>query len=333
MPSTICFAVAVYQNSDSLPELVGEIEELIDVLGDAWDYRIVFVDDGSTDGSFDVARKLARQNPAIKVVRLSRNFGQLYAMLASFDHAEGDVIVSVSADLQDPISVCADMLVKYEQGHEVIAAHRAKREDPASTRWTSKLAYKFLRLSSPDLPDGGFDYFMLSKRALGIIRAQSSRNRFFPTDVLALGLNPTFVPYNRRRRKYGKSQYNFMKRLHSMSCAVVDTSYLPIRLASMLGMSITFLGAVYAIIIVAGWVLNRTPYEGWAVIVMLLLIIGGATLFTLGIIGEYIWRIYDEVRGKPLYIIDRIVTGDQIVRPSEPMRLSGQADIKRFGTM
>ncbi len=324
MTPTICFAIAVYQNRESLPELIDEIEAFVASLSGRWAYKVVFVDDGSTDGSFATACELASKNSAISVVRLSRNFGQLYAMIAAFDHAEGDVIVSVSADLQDPISVCSEMIAKYEEGSEVIIAHRHSRDDPRLTRWTSKLSYALLRLSSPALPNGGFDYFMLSRRALEVIRAQSSRNRFFPTDVLAVGLKQAFIKYHRRARKYGKSQYSFLGRVHSLSSAAVDTSYLPIRSASVLGMIITLLGALYAFVVIFGWFYGKVPYDGWAVLVILLLIIGGAILFTLGIIGEYIWRIYDEVRGKPLYIVDRIITGETEKQPEPPMRLTGE---------
>lgn len=323
-PRIICFAVAVYQNAGSLKGLLDEIDAFAKNIGPAWDYRIVFIDDGSTDTSFTIASELARENSRITVVRLSRNFGQLYAMIAAFDHAVGDVIVSVSADQQDPISVCKDMITKFEEGCDVIIAHRMGRDDRLSTRITSALAYGFLRLSTPNLPQGGFDYFMLSKRAMDVIRAQSSRNRFFPTDVLSLGFKQGFVSYHRQARKHGKSQYNFFKRLHSLTCAVVDSSYLPIRLASAMGMVIVFLGMVYGLIVVIGWMFGLVPFEGWAVLVILNLVLGGMTIFTLGIIGEYVWRIYDEVRGKPLYIVDRIVSGNEVIEVDQTARQSGK---------
>lgn len=324
MTQTISFAIPVYQNSGSLPGVVQEIREFARSWAPAWRYQIVFVDDGSSDGSFEVAQSLAQEDPGILVVRLSRNFGQLYAMVAAFDHADGDVVVSVSADQQDPIAVCHDMLARYEEGYEVIVAHRAGRDDAWTSRLTSKLAYGFLRLSTPSLPQGGFDYFMLSRRAMDVIRAQSSRNRFFPTDVLSLGFRQTFVPYRRQARKHGRSQHSFLKRLHALSCAVVDSSYLPIRFASSAGMLIVALGFLYALVVVVGRMLDMVPYDGWAVIVILNLIIGGTIIFTLGVIGEYIWRIYDEVRGKPLYIVDRIVTAQEDSSTTKPARPSGQ---------
>lgn len=321
----LSFAIAVYQNAGSLPGLVDEILDMQRAELAHWDCEIVFVDDGSTDGSREVLEQLAGDNPSITVIRLSRNFGQLFAMIAAIDHARGDVVISVSADQQDPIAVSALMVRAFEGGSDVVVAYREDREDAVSTRLSSRLAYSFLRLSTPMLPKGGFDYFLLSRRAADIIRSQNNRNRFFQTDVLSLGFGTAFIPYTRRARRHGKSQYTFLKRLHSLSNAIVDSSYLPIRLMSLAGLAFTVFGILYAMLVVVGRFMNRVPYDGWAVIVILILMVGGLTIMTLGILGEYIWRIYDELRSKPLYIVEAVngerQSGSSAGRDSRPAAL------------
>jgi dolichol-phosphate mannosyltransferase len=304
----ISVAVAVYQNAGSLPGLVDEIfEEFGKGLPDCR-FEIVFVNDGSTDGSREVLSQLAEKHPnQISVVHFTRNFGQLFAMIAAVDHACGDAVISVSADQQDPISVAVEMVRQWKAGNEVVVAYREKREDGLSARIFSALAYGFLRLSTPNLPPGGFDYFLLDRRAADQIRAQRNRNRFFQTDVLGLGYRMAFIPYTRRARVHGRSQYNYWSRIRSLVNATVDSSYLPIRLMSSVGFVFVVIGMLYAVSVAVSRLMGNVPGGGYAVIVILLLTIGGLIILMLGILGEYVWRIYDELRGKPLYVVDKIV--------------------------
>jgi polyisoprenyl-phosphate glycosyltransferase len=304
----ISIGVAVYQNAGSLPGLVNEIFEAFGIGLPGLKFEIVFVNDGSTDGSDKVLSELAAKHPGvISVVHFTRNFGQLFAMIAAIDHTHGDAVISVSADQQDPISVAVEMVRLWRAGSEIVIAHRANREDGIAARTFSSLAYGFLRLSTPSLPPGGFDYFLLDRRAADNIRAQRNRNRFFQTDVLGLGYRTAFIPYTRRARLHGRSQYSFWSRLRSMVNAIVDSSYLPIRMMSSIGMVFVVIGMLYAASVAVARIMGQVPGGGYAVIVILLLTIGGLIILMLGILGEYVWRIYDELRAKPLYIVDKVI--------------------------
>jgi glycosyltransferase involved in cell wall biosynthesis len=310
----ISIGVAVYQNAGSLPGLVDEIFEAFGTGLPGTRFEIVFVNDGSTDGSGRVLDELAAKHPGvISVIHFTRNFGQLFAMIAAVDHARGDAVISVSADQQDPISVAVEMVRLWKGGSEIVIAHRANREDGIAARTFSSLAYGFLRLSTPTLPPGGFDYFLLDRRAADNIRAQRNRNRFFQTDVLGLGYRTAFIPYTRRARSHGRSQYSYWSRIRSMVNATVDSSYLPIRMMSSIGLVFVAIGMLYAVSVAVARIMGQVPGGGYAVIVILLLTIGGLIILMLGILGEYVWRIYDELRAKPLYIVDKVIerTGDE----------------------
>jgi glycosyltransferase involved in cell wall biosynthesis len=304
----ISLGIAVYQNAGSLHGLVDEILEAFGKGLPGVKFEIVFVNDGSTDGSAEVLSDLAAKHPGIiSVVHFTRNFGQLFAMIAAVDHARGDAVISVSADQQDPISVAVEMVRLWQAGSEIVIAHRANREDGLAAKAFSSLAYGFLRLSTPSLPPGGFDYFLLDRRAADNIRAQRNRNRFFQTDVLGLGYRTAFIPYTRRARSHGRSQYSLWGRIRSLVNATVDSSYLPIRAMSTIGVVFVALGMLYAISVAIARFFGQVPAGGYAVIVILLLTIGGLIILMLGILGEYVWRIYDELRGKPLYIVDKVI--------------------------
>jgi glycosyltransferase involved in cell wall biosynthesis len=304
----ISIGVAVFQNAGSLRGLVDEIFEAFGTGLPDVKFEIVFVNDGSTDGSEEVLSELAGKHPdVISVVHFTRNFGQLFAMIAAVDHARGDAVISVSADQQDPISVAVDMVRFWKAGSEIVIAHRANREDGIVAKAFSSLAYGFLRLSTPSLPPGGFDYFLLDRRAADNIRAQRNRNRFFQTDVLGLGYRTAFIPYTRRARSHGRSQYSYWGRVRSLVNATVDSSYLPIRLMSSIGLVSVAIGLLYAMSVAVARIMGQVPGGGYAVIVILILTMGGLNILMLGILGEYVWRIYDELRGKPLYIVDKVI--------------------------
>lgn len=302
--SKITFVIPVFQNEGSIRPTWKAISALFDEALERHSWEIVFVDDGSTDGSWNEMTEVAANDAHIELVRLTRNFGQLAAIVAGYERATGDAIINLSADLQDPVELTVDMVRQWETGSDVVIGYREDRQDPLVARFLSRLAYSALRLSNRAIPSGGFDYVLMSRRALKTFLGYCGRNRFFQGDVLWAGRKTTFLPYVRLKRPIGSSQYTVGKKFKLFIDFIIDGSYVPIRLMSLCGVVCATLGVMYAVAIVVSWMLNRTPFSGWAPIMIVVLLVGGVIMLMLGVIGEYLWRILDELKAKPLYIVD-----------------------------
>jgi glycosyltransferase involved in cell wall biosynthesis len=302
----ISFVIPVYRNERAVTLTYQQIRQVLASDLSHYGYELVFVDDGSDDGSLAELLKIRDADENVRVVSFTRNFGQMPAILAGFKHATGDLVIQLSADLQDPISLVPQMVAEYERGSEVVACHREHREDGVSRRLTSRVLYGILRLTFPQIPSGGFDYILLDRKVVDAFNGVEVRNRFFQGDILWFGYKTTFIPYTRMKRAIGRSQYTFAKRLKNSLDAILDSSYLPIRFISLVGVLTAFAGFLYAVDIVYGRLRHDIPFTGWAPIMILILVIGGVLMLMLGIIGEYVWRIYDEVRGKPNYVVRKV---------------------------
>lgn len=300
----ISFVIPVYQNAGSIVPTWQAIRELFATVLTRHDYEILLVDDGSTDGSWREMTEASAQDPRVRRLRFTRNFGQLPAMIAGYERARGDAIINMSADLQDPVELTAAMVAHWEAGSEVVVGYRENRGDPLLDRVLSWLAYGTVRLSNRGIPHGGFDFVLMSRASLTTFLGYRGRNRFFQSDVLWAGRKATFLPYVRRKRSIGRSQYTLGKKLKLFIDFVLDGSYLPIRLMSLAGVIVAALGAAYAAAIAVSWRLHRTPFPGWAPIMIVTLLVGGGIMLMLGVIGEYLWRILDELKARPLYILD-----------------------------
>ena len=302
----ISFVIPVFRNERAVTLTYRQIRDVLAADLAHYAYEIVFVDDGSDDGSLAELLAIKAGDANVRVVSFTRNFGQMAAILAGFKQASGDLIIQLSADLQDPIALVPQMVREYERGSEVVACHREHRKDAVSRRLTSRALYAVLRLSFPEIPAGGFDYILLDRKVVDAFNAVEVRNRFFQGDILWFGYKTTFIPYTRLNREIVRSQYTFGKRLNNSLDAILDSSYLPIRFISLVGVVTAFIGFLYAVDIVYGRLRHDIPFTGWAPIMILILVIGGVLMLMLGIIGEYVWRIYDEVRGKPNYVVRNV---------------------------
>ncbi|WP_298922057.1 glycosyltransferase family 2 protein [uncultured Roseobacter sp.] len=299
----ISVVVAVYQNEGSLTETHTQISALFDGPLKGHELEMVFVNDGSSDGSLDELLRIRKTDPAVKVISFTRNFGQMAAMLAGFSEASGEAVINISADLQDPIDLIPEMVSQWQSGAEIVVCYRTNRSDPVAAKAFSWLAYSMLRMAVPQIPSGGFDYVLMDRVAMDQFNAMDTRHRFFQGDLLWPGYRTNFIPYERRQRTIGKSQYNFGKKLKNFTDAMLDSSFLPIRAISLLGIFTSFMGVIYSISILLAWFRGATPFEGWAPLMMVILIIGGLIMVMLGVIGEYVWRINEEVRKRPNYVI------------------------------
>lgn len=303
---TISFVIPVYRNEGAVSLTYAKIKGALAQHLAEYDYEFVFVDDGSDDNSLAELRRLREDDPRVRIVSFTRNFGQMAAILAGLKHAAGDLIVHLSADLQDPAELIPRMVRAFEEGSELVVGHRAEREDKWTSRVTSRLFYRIIRMSFPQMPAGGFDYVLMGRRVVDSFNGIEVRNRFFQGDLLWMGYKTTFIPYTRAKRTIGRSQYTFAKRLKNSIDAILDSSYLPIRFISLAGAFTALTGFLYALNIAYTRFRHDTPFTGWAPIMILILIIGGVIMLMLGIIGEYIWRIYDEVKRKPNYVVGAV---------------------------
>ena len=301
----ISFVVAVYQNMGAVSLTHEKIKGVFAEQLSADGYEIVFVDDGSTDGSLDEIVSLQQADPKVRVVTFTRNFGQMAAILAGMNEVTGDAVINISADLQDPVTLIPQMVEKWKTGDEIVICHRVDRSDDLAARLYSRFAYGVLRMAVPQIPEGGFDFVLMDRKVVDVFNAIDVRHRFFQGDLLWTGYRTSLIPYVRQARTIGKSQYNFSKKLKNFLDAILDASYLPIRFISAAGFVTAGLGVLYAITIVIAWLFGATPFTGWAPIMVALLLIGGMIMVMLGVIGEYVWRINEEVRKRPNYVVRR----------------------------
>ena len=255
------------------------------------------------DGSLKEILDLRQKDPHVKAITFTRNFGQMAAMLAGFREATGDAVINISADLQDPVELIPEMVEKWESGAEIIVCYRTDRSDSTLARISSRIAYSVLRLSLPQIPRGGFDVVLMDRIVMDTFNAIDVRHRFFQGDLLWTGYRTSFIPYVRQKRTIGRSQYNFGKKLKNFLDAVLDASYLPIRFMSLLGLITAGLGILYSLTVIYAWLRGDTPFTGWAPIMIVILLVGGLIMVMLGVIGEYVWRINEEVRKRPNYVV------------------------------
>jgi dolichol-phosphate mannosyltransferase len=299
----LSFILPVFRNQGSIAITCDKISELMFSEHSNIDFEILLINDGSDDGSWDEIKKVSSTDSRIKALSFSRNFGQVPAIIAGTQHCKGDAAVIMSADLQDPVSLLSDMIRSWEAESEIVICYRIDREDSIIANLTSAVFYKFMKIANPRMPKGGFDFVLLDRSAINVFANLDERNRFFQGDILWMGFNIKFLPYKRLKRTIGKSQWSFGKKLKYFIDGSLNTSYLPIRFMSIVGTITAFVGFLYALLVVYARIVNQVPFEGYAPIVILLLVIGGMIMLMLGIIGEYLWRIYDETRKRPIYIV------------------------------
>lgn len=309
MQKKISVVIPVYNNSESLAETC---ERIIKTKQNSFPHlalEMVFIDDGSKDNSWQILQSVREKYPAeVMLIKLSRNFGQFYAMLAGYEACTGDAIITISADLQDPVEVMEKMVEEWEKGIEIVAANRQGRNDNFSARLFSYIAYSYAKKVNPNIPSGGFDYFLVSRRALDLLNTFKGRHRFIQGDVLWLGLPTIFIPYVREKRPFGKSGYTFLKKLKNFTDVLLDSYFQPMRIVIGLGFSAAVIGFIYAIDIFISYLISPSSFVvGWSPIMIVLLVIGGIIMLMLGVIGEYLWRIFDDSKSRPYYVVEEKV--------------------------
>jgi len=318
--SLVSIVVPVYHNAASLPELLARLQEVAGK-NPADAFEFVFVDDGSRDDSYAVLRDLAVREKRLVVVKLSRNFGSNAALLAGLEESRGDAVGAVSADLQDPPELLHEMISRWRAGKRVVLAARASREDPFPASLLSNLFYAlFRRFAIPAMPRGGFDFFLVDRRVRDLVVAARERNTYLMGLLLWVGFEPDVLTYHRREResRFGRSMWSLKKKLNYFIDSFVAFSYVPVRAASLLGITVSVLGLLYAVFVVGAWLVRGIPVAGWTSLMVALLVVSGAQLLMIGVLGEYLWRNLDETRARPPFIVESVLRPGEIADPSSP---------------
>ncbi len=318
----VSIVVPVYHNAASLADLLAAFQDLAR-RNDQDQFEFIFVDDGSGDNSFAVLEALAHQEPRLRVVKLARNFGSNAALLAGLDHARGDAVAAIAADLQDPPELIQDMLTCWRGGRKVVLAARQGRDDSLFTAWLAKRFYSlFRRFALPNMPPGGFDFFLIDRQVCNLIGNIQESNTYLMGLILWFGFAPAVIQYHRRGRapKYGRSRWTLAKKLKYFVDSFVAFSYFPIRLATVTGLAVSFLGLLYAGYVILARLLFDIPTEGWASLMVVLLVVSGVQMLMTGILGEYLWRNLEETRRRPRYVVEKVVSAREAteLKQSQP---------------
>lgn len=293
----------IYNEIDNLSELYRRVSQVMESSDETWE--LVLVDDGSTDGSTEKIRELAEADQHIRPVIFARNFGHQIAVTAGLDYARGEAVVIIDSDLQDPPEVILDMIAKWREGYEVVYAVRAEREGESWFKlWTASLFYRIIyRITDVKIPLDTGDFRLMDRKVVDVMNSMRERHRFLRGMSAWVGFKQVGVEYKRAARQIGTTKYPFRKMLRLALNAVTGFSYFPLQVATYIG----FFAAGIAILAIPVVIIMRMTgsqaFFGQATTLIAVLFLGGVQLISLGILGEYIGRLYDEAKGRPLYIV------------------------------
>jgi dolichol-phosphate mannosyltransferase len=316
MARVLSVVVPVFQNEANLPETVPRLLTLRELLPD---YRVelVFVDDGSRDGSAGILTQFAQRHPGtIKIVKLTRNFGQTPAIQAGLRHAAGDCVGIISADLQEPWELLADMVKEWERGARFVIGEREGREERASHQRLSSIYWRLIRrFAFPDFPTLGYDFCLLDRQVVQDVTQINEKNSSIFVLLYWLGYRPVRLPIMRRRRERGRSQWRLARKISFTIDTLIGFTNLPARLITGMSFSLGVLCLLYLAFSLVFWFWYRAAPPGWMTEVALLTLLGAMILFALGIVSEYLLRLLDEARKRPPFVVERVID-----RPDDPER-------------
>ena len=306
----ISVVLPCFNELPNLPELRARLTRVLDATSRSWE--IVFVDDGSRVGSFEKLAAFARADRRIRALRFSRNFGHQMALTAGVDAARGRVVAVMDADLQDPPELLAEMLKKIDEGYEVVYAQRTKREGESAFKlWTAHVFYRLLkRWTNVDIPVDVGDFRLMGPKAVAAFRKLRERHRFIRGMTAWVGFRQVGVPYVRPPRTRGETKFPLRKMLRFALDGLTSFSHVPLQLATWLGFLVSAFAFLYILVVLALWIL-RINVPGWTTLMVFVLLLGGVQLMVIGVLGEYLGRVYDEVKGRPLYLVAEEVGGDE----------------------
>jgi len=299
----ISVVAPVFNEIGSLPEFCSQMNEVMNSTGYPWE--LILVDDGSTDGSTEEIRNQSKKNQKIKPIIFARNFGHQIAVTAGLDYAAGKAVIIIDADLQDPPEVIQDLIKKWQEGFEVVYAVRRKREGESWFKlFSASLFYRLIfRITDIKIPLDTGDFRLLDRKVVDVMGQMRERHRFLRGMASWVGFRQTGVEYDRKERFAGVTKYPFRKMLKLALNAITSFSYFPLQVATYFGFISAGISILAIPVVVYLRLTYQTPLLGQATTLIAVLFLGGVQLITLGILGEYIGRIYDEAKGRPLYVV------------------------------
>lgn len=295
--------VPVFNEEEVVDECVKQLKTVMDSIKER--YELIFVNDGSKDKTGDILREYCKKDGRVKLVDFSRNFGHQVAISAGMDFASGDAVIVIDADLQDPPRVIVDMIERWRQGYDVVYGKRIKRKgETIFKKMTAAFFYRFLKkMTDVDIPVDVGDFRLIDRSVCDAMKKIKERNRFVRGLISWLGFKQGEVLYERKKRYAGVTKYPLRKMIRFALNGVFSFSYKPLKIATLLGILASGAGFFYLICALYQKFFTDTTVAGWTSMVSLILIFNGIILFILGIIGEYIGRIYDESKNRPLYVV------------------------------
>jgi dolichol-phosphate mannosyltransferase len=293
----------VYNEAEILPSFFTRIRDVMENIGEPWE--LILVDDGSGDGTTEIIKELAREDPHVRPVVFSRNFGHQIALTAGLDYSRGQAVVVIDTDLQDPPEVIPDLIAKWREGFEVVYAVRAERE--GETRFkkaTASFFYRFInRITDVDIPLDTGDFRLMDRKVVDVLNTMREKHRFTRAMASWVGFKQIGVEYKREARTAGETKYPFRKMFHLALNAITSFSYFPLQLATYFGFICAGASALAIVVVIMMRLTGNQAFFGQATTLTAVLFLGGVQLISLGILGEYIGRLYDEAKGRPLYIV------------------------------
>lgn len=301
----ISLLIPAYNEDDTLPLLYNELNKVLEeILG--FKFEILFVNDGSTDNTLNILRNLQKEDPRINYISFSRNFGKETAMAAGFDYVKGDAVIVMDADLQDPPELIKEMINYWEEGYDDVYAKRRTREGETwFKKFTSHTFYRFLQKMTkiPIQKDTG-DFRLLDRRAVESLKKLREKQRYTKGMFSWIGFNKKEILFDRKPRAAGETKWNYLKLFNLALEGVTSFTTFPLRISTILGIIVSFFSIIYMFIILIKSIIWKDPVQGYPSMMVTILFLGGVQLISLGIIGEYVGRIFNETKYRPLYIVD-----------------------------
>ena len=304
--STISLLVPVYNEEQSIDVFLDVTLEILKKT--KMGFEIIFIDDGSTDETLSVLLKKKEQHKEIKVISLTRNFGKEAALTAGLDHADGDAVIPIDVDLQDPPEAIFLFLEKWREGFDVVYGIRRDRQSDTWLKRKTALAFYrlFNRMSNVKIPYNSGDFRLMDRRVVEEIKKLKERNRFMKGLMCWPGFRSTSITFDRQKRAEGNTSWNYLKLINFGVDGLISFSTIPLRIWIYIGASVSVFAFLYASFIILRVLFTGVDIPGYASLIVVTMFFAGVQLITLGVLGEYIGRIYEEVKGRPVYIVDRI---------------------------